>query len=152
MEWRKFDLFYIKKIKKRYFTKWKYNLHVLDGNIWLLGQHFCHDDLLYGKRKTFTISNVIIINLQSYCISIRNNIFDNPFIIYFSTLNVDAYNFKSISCCLSIIIMHLYDAYYNLDNYDVHVRSTSFGHDGKNWWHDITIFIKLLNKYHYSFR
>jgi hypothetical protein len=23
--------------------------------------------------------------------------------------------------------------------------STSFGHDGKNWWHNITIFTKLLN-------
>jgi len=41
--------------------------------------------------------------------------------------------------------MHLYDVYYNLDNYNVHVRSTSFGHDGKNWWHDIIIFTKLLN-------
>jgi NADH:ubiquinone oxidoreductase subunit B-like Fe-S oxidoreductase len=51
--------------------------------------------------------------------------------MYFSTLNVNVYNYKSISCCLSIM-MHLYNAYYNLDNYNMHVRSTSYGHDGKN--------------------
>ncbi len=51
--------------------------------------------------------------------------------MYFPTLNVNAYNFKSISCFfINSDGMHFFTMYYNL-NYNVCVRS--IGHDGKEW-------------------
>ncbi len=38
--------------------------------------------------------------------------------------------------------MHFFIMYYNLNNYNVCVRS--IGHDGQEWWYGITIPTKLL--------
>jgi hypothetical protein len=60
--------------------------------------------------------------------------------MYYLTLNINVYSFKSF-CCLLIDgdEIHFYNMYHNFNNYNVHARSIE--HEGEEWCCGITILV-----------